>query len=85
MTPNRDKPLSRTFLLTGDRSRVPPKLETVGDALTFLNATAGGTPWDEALLAAHLSALQAAKTGSASDVADATAKLERYLWAQQLI
>lgn len=82
---NHDRRLAQAFLLTGDRSRVVPRLATVGEALTFLEETSGGVPWDEALLAARLSITQAAKTGSANDVADATAKLERYLWAQQLI
>lgn len=58
---------------------MPLRLETVGEALAFLEETSGGIPWDEALYAARLSIVQATMTGSASDITEATTKLERYL------
>jgi hypothetical protein len=77
--------LTRSFVLSGDRSTVSPVIETLGDALAFLEGSLGGVPWDEALTAARLSVVRAAETGSRADIADATVQFERYLWTQQLI
>ena len=77
--------LTRSFVLSGDRSTVTPVIDTLENALAFLESSLSGVPWDEALAAARLSVIRAAESGRPDDVADATEQFERYLWTQQLI
>lgn len=77
--------LARSFALTGDRSSATRVLDTLGDAASFLRASEGGVPWDEALIAARRAIDEAARTGLPADIIQATETLERYLWTQQLL
>lgn len=85
MDPDYGIRLARSFTLSGDRASATLVLDTLGDAASFLLASEGGVPWDEALAAARRAIDQAARTGLPADIIEATETLERYLWTQQLL